>query len=100
MRFFLFSIVAYFFFFFTSFVHICMHITDVYLSTITDCLDFENDVVQEEKDDYQKYNEKGKKYTAPEPLPLPLSIISSSIGEITTKDIMIASAANGKEYYE
>ena len=73
-----------------------MHIADVYLSTITDCLDFENDVVQEEKDDYQKYNEKGRKNTEPAPPPLPLSIISSSIGEITQKDIMIASAANGK----
>lgn len=72
-----------------------MHSLDVYLSTITDCLDFENDLVIEETDIYQKYSDKGKKVVVPPPS-VPLSIVSSSIGEITAKDIMIASAANGE----
>ena len=78
------------------------HLIDVFLSTITDCLEAE-ERMEENDEDYVKYErekgeakERDRVTSSPPTVPLPLAVISAAIGEITAKDIMIAGSANGE----
>ena len=80
------------------------HLLDVFLSTITDCLEAE-EITRENEEDYVKFDrekreakERDRVNSIPPAaaVPIPLSVISAAIGEITAKDIMIAGSANGE----
>ena len=74
-----------------------LFLSDVYLSTITDCLEPEEKIETEENYEVYSHDSKtNKKKTVVKEEVQPLSVISASIGEITAKDIMIAASSNGK----
>ena len=88
----------------SGFISFSCHFLDVFLSTITDCLEAE-ERTREIEEDYVKYDrenreakEKDRVNSIPPAIavPIPLSVISAAIGEITAKDIMIAGSANGE----
>ena len=97
------------FFFFHDFSrHFSLyHRADVFLSTILDCLEKEDQKTNESEEDFISYEREKKEIKEKETRAssssscsssaiLPLSVISAAIGEITAKDIMIAGSANGK----
>jgi translation initiation factor IF-2 len=62
-----------------------------------DCLEPEERIEEENFEVYSKETATNKKKAVVKEEVQPLSVISASIGEITSKDIMIAASSNGEK---